>query len=227
MKIYGEGDFPPDTPKAGWGYSDKALFDKALSEFTSAAKPFFATILTLSNHGPYKLPTDAPLEIQNSPGDMRTKLIRYVDSSTGEFFKAVKRDFPNTVFVFIADHGIFIGEGLMSQIPPYEVVRRVGRIPLIIHIPGQPASTKVTIDHLASNADLAPTLLALFGWEKTPQQFMGQNIFARQGPVYIDWMNKLLSVTPHQVIKVPDAEENALSAVLQLNLLAPATVTGH
>ncbi len=219
--IVGGNDFPKMTPHAGWGVSDKALFDKAVDDLKQSKSPFFATVLTLSNHAPYKLPSDAPSEIKNSKFDVKRQQIQYVDWSTGYFFDRLKKEIPNTIFIMVADHGVFWDEGLMSQIPSYQTLSQVARIPFIIHVPGQSKSIK--IDELASNVDLAPTLLSLLGWNNTYQQFVGQNIFSRTGPVYLDWMSKLLEINgpDKEITKIPDQDEEGLAALLQLNLLAP------
>ncbi len=230
-----ENMMPKGGPKAGWGYSDSALFQYAAGELERAKKPFFATVLTLTNHPPLKVPEDAPaglvredLPISGVPLE-RSKMMQYVDWSTGEFYDQVRAKLPHTLFLFIADHGVFWGdEGYFNQIPDYAQLRRIARIPFLLLVPGVPENLKGReVANLASNNDLPPTLLSLLGWNDEAQQFMGEDAFSRQGPVYIDWFNKFLSVSKQgeafKVEKVADDVEDLVGIAGRYNLLAPAS----
>lgn len=224
-----ENQMPKGGAKAGWGYSDAYLFQHVRTRLADAKKPFFAVVLTLSNHPPMKIPADAPPGLIRDGAHERVKMLQYVDWSTGEFYGAIKRQFPRTLFVLVADHGQIWGdEGMFNQIPTYEQLRLIGRIPfyLVPLHPDLPETLKGrTVDALASNVDVPPTLLSLLGWDEIPQQFMGMDAFARQGPVYLDWLQKLLRIEraggAWKVERTDPSQEELIGAVGRYNLLAP------
>jgi len=91
-----------------WGAHDHVVFERVLKDIEQYPKPFFTTILTLSNHEPFEIPT---VPIFKNDDDPKTLLIKnsaaYTDQSIGDFIsEASKRDwFDNTIFIFTADHG--------------------------------------------------------------------------------------------------------------------------
>jgi phosphoglycerol transferase MdoB-like AlkP superfamily enzyme len=227
--IYGEQDFPKETPKGGWGYSDHALFDFTVAHLSAEIAPFYAVVLTLTNHIPQKMPSDVPPRLLRQDMPLRYQMLQYVDWSTGEFYKALEKQFPHTIFVFLADHGIFWNEAPSMNKPDFDLLRKVARIPFLIVAPGMPKEIRgKKIDTIASNVDLMPTLFSLLGWENRPQQFMGQNMFTREGPVFIDWQQTLLKIEKKEgkncceVRVMPPEMEMILGGLIRFNLLAPA-----
>lgn len=156
------------THETIWGVADEDLYNLALRELDARAKlgrKFFAHIMTTSNHRPYTYPAGR-VSIPSHSG--RNGAVQYTDWAIGEFMrKARKRPwFQNTVFVFVADHTSH-GRGRID-LPPENY-----RIPLLIYSPG--FIDHRTVDDVASQIDIAPTLLALLnmGYDS---HFYGQNI---------------------------------------------------
>ena len=154
-----------------WGVSDEDLFDAALEHFDAKArsgKPFFAQIMTTSNHKPFTFRAGLPGIPEKGGG--REAGVRYADYALDYFLKqASRRDwFPQTVFVIVADHGARVYGTSQIPIRSYE-------IPCLIWGPGivKPA----VVDELASQIDLAPTVLGMLG---LPYQapFFGRDILA-------------------------------------------------
>ena len=59
-RVIDQADFPIKTFSTIWGVCDGDLFDNSLRVFDSLSanhKPFFATVLTVSNHSPFTFPT--------------------------------------------------------------------------------------------------------------------------------------------------------------------------
>lgn len=83
------------------------MFRRAIKEINSydKTKPFFVTLLTTSNHGPYIFPEDIGLKYKSKT--VKNKIIEYVDWAIGDFMQKASKEewFKNTLFVFIADHG--------------------------------------------------------------------------------------------------------------------------
>ena len=95
----------------------------------------------------------------------------YTDYVIGQFIEnnKTKTWFNNTIFVFIADHGIYEFDGI------YEDPRNA-HIPFIIYSPRIIEKPKI-ITHITSQVDVLPTLLHLIGY---PYSFdlMGSNILS-------------------------------------------------
>ena len=151
-----------------WGVCDEDMFNKALKIFDENAKsgkPFFAQIMSVSNHRPFTYP-DGKIDI---PSDSKSRNggVKYTDYAVGKFIdEAKKREwFDNTIFVIIADH-CASSQGKTSI--PLEKYH----IPAIIYAPNFIEPQKV--DKVVSQIDIMPTLLGLlnFSYES---KFYGQN----------------------------------------------------
>jgi N-acetylglucosamine-6-sulfatase len=96
---------------------------------------------------------------------------RGVEKLVDEFKR--KGELAETVFVFTSDNGFFIGEHrlLNGKGLPYEEAIRV---PFAIRVPkkylGQAGVAEPSVDHLAANIDIAPTLLRLADGEPCTAQ---------------------------------------------------------
>lgn len=141
-----------------WGISDHILFDNslpALKKLSGAGKPFFATLLTVSNHSPFNIPDPYPQGFNPRYTEKREIAIEYADWSIARWFESVAKEpwFDNTIFVFVSDHG-------MNVFPNYEVNLNYNRIQMFFYAPkilgpGRDESG------LALQVDLFPTLMGL------------------------------------------------------------------
>jgi phosphoglycerol transferase MdoB-like AlkP superfamily enzyme len=139
-----------------WGVADEDLFKLAVSELDkrwAAHKPFFAHIMTVSNHRPFAYPAG---RIDIPPGT-REGAVKYTDFAIGQFIDRARSRpwFAHTVFAIVADH-THKGRG-RTELPPDNY-----HIPLIVYSPGEVRPGRV--DTLASQIDVAPTLLGLLGF---------------------------------------------------------------
>ncbi|MSQ59238.1 MAG: LTA synthase family protein [Betaproteobacteria bacterium] len=146
------------------GIADEDLFSKAMELFDEdarAGKPFFAHIMTTSNHRPYTYP-GGRIDIPSKSG--RDGAVKYADWAIGDFLKRAQSKpwFSNTVFVIVADHQAS-GAG-KTDLP----VARY-RIPLMLHAPK--IFPPRTVDRLTAQIDVAPTLLGLLNWSYTTKFF--------------------------------------------------------
>ena len=167
-------------PRVGWGPSDEDLFDYLLEVLDRAQRPFFAEVLTLSNHHPwnhaYGIPRPTDLDTSGEATIYRDYLhgIHYTDHAVGRFFRMARTRpwFSRTIFVLTGDHGMrlrpraFSGEGHL----PARDVDLTYRVPLIIYSPGNITPRRLKM--VASQIDVAPTLLELLG-VRTANAFMG------------------------------------------------------
>src|SRR5205085_3479031 len=79
-----EKHFARPTFKTIWGVCDEDLFTRAVEEFRELAKgpqPFFATVLSVSNHKPYTYPKG---KIPEDPSEQRREnAVKYSDYALG------------------------------------------------------------------------------------------------------------------------------------------------
>ena len=152
-----------------WGMSDEDLYRqamKAADESWAAGRPFLQQIMTTSNHRPYTYP-EGRIDIPSGSG--RSGAVRYTDWAIGEFLAKARQKpwFKDTLFVIVADH-------CASSAGKVDLPVKKYHIPLFIYAPEHIKPTKV--DKLASQIDLAPTLLAMLNMDYD-SVFFGKNIF--------------------------------------------------
>lgn len=121
--------------------------------------------MTTSNHRPFTYP-EGRIDIPSGKG--RDGAVKYTDWAIGRFIDEASRKpwFGQTLFVFVADHTSH-GRG-RSDLPPENY-----RIPMVIYAPGVVPARHV--DSVASQIDVAPTVLGLLNLPYT-SRFFGQDI---------------------------------------------------
>lgn len=155
-----------------WGVADEDLYMLALRELdqrAAAGTPFFAHIMTTSNHRPFTYPSN---RIDTPSGSSRSGAVKYTDWAIGQFVERARNKpwFANTVFAFIADH-TSRGRG-RTNLPPENY-----RIPLIIYAPGFVQPQRV--DTVSSQIDVGPTLFSLLDFSYTSTLF-GRDILGAE-----------------------------------------------
>ena len=151
-----------------WGIADEDLYTKALETFDAnyaAGKPFFAHLMTTSNHRPYTYP-EGRIDIPSKSG--RDGAVKYADWALGDFLAraASKPWFNNTVFVIVADHQASAAGKTDLPLARY-------RIPLLIYAPKLFPPTRN--ERLIAQIDIPPTLLGLLNWSYT-SKFIGHDV---------------------------------------------------
>ncbi len=147
-----------------WGVADEDLYTMALRRFdadAAAGKPFFAHVMTTSNHRPYTFPAGrGPW-----PQGKRESAVAYTDWAIGDFLRRASAHawFKHTLFVITADH--CASSAGIAALPAFRY-----RIPLWIYAPGgQVAPGRV--DRMTSQIDIPPTVLGLLGMDYYSQFF--------------------------------------------------------
>ena len=158
-----------------WGVADEALFSNSLVELdrvSAQGKPFFAHIMTTSNHRPYSYP-DGRIDIP-SPGG-RAGAVKYTDYAIGKFIAEAKSKpwFDDTLFVILADHCASVAGKSKLPVEKYH-------IPLIFYAPALLQSGHYR--PIVSQADLPPTLLGILG-KQGGENFFGRSFFAQGLPL--------------------------------------------
>ena len=152
-----------------WGTCDEDSFNATLRYLDSQAasgNPFFAHVMTISNHRPYTYP-DGRIEIDGNPMT-RAGAVKYTDYAIGKFISdaSTKEWFANTVFVIVADHCASSAGKTSIPLDGYH-------IPAIIYSPGFIAPQR--IDKVCSQIDIMPTLFSMMGFSYD-SDFNGSNV---------------------------------------------------
>ncbi len=193
--------------KGNWGFHDEVVMRKAHETFLGMRdQKFFGVILTLSYHEPFDVPAGRTNLLP--PDNITNKMInacRYADWSLGEFFRLARSApyFKKTIFVLIPDNASRFHSGHILDVAGY-------RIPCLIYAPGiiPPGRIKT----VASQADIAPTVLALLGGEYQ-HGFLGRNMLAAkpgEGFAMIREYDRLGAVRGRRAIVLMPGQKTAL-----------------
>lgn len=145
-------DFPAEADHCKWGVHDGPVMDRAFTEIerlTRAGKPWYMTLLTLSSHEPFVVPTKTlPSEIDNA--------YAYTDRSLGHLIEKLK-DSPawdNLLIVVMADHGLNL---------PDDSRRREDYCHIPVVLAGGAVKEPAVIDAPTSQTDVVATILGQMG----------------------------------------------------------------
>ncbi|MGL4292174.1 MAG: LTA synthase family protein [Bacteroidales bacterium] len=151
--IYSEENYPEEKIVNSFGVPDDYLFEYALPVINRQAEkkqPFFATLLTISNHPPYIIPE----WFEGKSQEKEDLIVEYADHCLKQFMQQAARQswFENTLFVFLGDHGKMVGN------PETQMPDSYNHIPLMIYYPGiSPEENHKP----GGQIDIAPTLLGM------------------------------------------------------------------
>jgi phosphoglycerol transferase MdoB-like AlkP superfamily enzyme/membrane-associated PAP2 superfamily phosphatase len=156
-RVVEQKDMPAGAFIGTWGASDGDLLDIAHRHFSQqpADKAFFGLVFTSSNHAPFEFP-DAPIELYEQPRSTVNNAVKYADHALGRFFDQARQSayWDNTLFLVVADHNSRVYGPSVIPIERF-------------HIPGLilggAVKTPERITTVASQIDLAPTLISLMG----------------------------------------------------------------
>lgn len=165
-RILSQKDYPAREIKSTLGVPDHIMFDRAIQELNAQQQPFFACLLTASNHNPYILPEGITLKTQSH--DLHTQMVEYADWAIGRFLRQAKKCawFKHTVFVLVADHGAY-GE------TDYDMSLSYHHVPLIFYAPGRISAQ--SRPELAQQIDIGPTIIGML-WPHEPNLTMGLDL---------------------------------------------------
>ena len=154
-----------------WGTCDEDAYRVALRHLDADyadGTPFFAHLMTISNHRPYTYP-EGRITYEGEPAS-RAAAVKYTDWALGDFLaKAAQKPwFSQTVFVILADHCASSAGRTSLPIEKYH-------IPALIYAPGFIEPQRVS--KICSQIDLIPTLLSLLNWSYD-SEFYGSDILA-------------------------------------------------
>ena len=170
------------------GLKDKPFFEESIPKLKSLKQPFYAHLISLTNHYPFILDEkDATLE-KGTTGDKTVdgyfQTARYLDEALEDFFKELKKSglYDDSVIVIYGDHnGISenhnraMKEVLGKEITPYQNAMNQ-RVPLMIRVPGKKGGVNHTY---GGEMDVMPTLLHLQGIDSKKYINFGTDLFSK------------------------------------------------
>lgn len=156
QRVVDRSDMSP-VFEGSWGASDEDLFNTSLERLKALhkeGKPFFSLIFSSSNHEPFHFP-DGRITLHDAEKQTVNNAVKYADFALGKFIsEAKKQDYwKDTVFLIVADHDTRVYGSSLVPIKKF-------------HIPGLILGADIApkrISTIASQIDLAPTLLSLIG----------------------------------------------------------------
>lgn len=180
--------FAPEDQNSKWGAHDGVVFKRFKKQLGQLKQPFFATMLTLSNHEPFEIPESPRFPGTDLPNRFRSTAF-YTDKSLGAFIRAARKEpwFKETLFVIVADHG----HRLPKEKYAISEAKRF-HIPLVLFGDViKPEFRGKQMSVFGSQTDIAKTVLGQLGLDGSRFTF-SQDLFATHtdsGYAFFDWDN--------------------------------------
>lgn len=185
-QLFDQSDFPPNIEPVGSGPSlgkpDGALLDlmrARIQVLQASGKPFFLATLTLGTHHPFTVPVSTPvIRVLQADPDGYLAALRYLDGELERFFSELLQAglLKNTVVLILGDHGRH------EVVGQTEVEKQAGHFlaPLFLWVDQSLRTPKTyrprTVATVASQVDLAPTLLGMNGLTPRVAPFLGRDL---------------------------------------------------
>jgi hypothetical protein len=162
------------------GQVDREVFRRAAARIRrlGQAGPFIATLISASNHHPFRS-LEPALDVAGQE-DVQQRILnttRYTDDVVREFIESLRGEpwFGRTLFVINSDHGYNLGEhgGLVGA---YSLYRESVWIPFLI-VGAHPRLPAGRHDQIVTLLDIAPTVADLIGLRE-PNPWQGHSLLA-------------------------------------------------
>jgi phosphoglycerol transferase MdoB-like AlkP superfamily enzyme len=170
---FGRDDFPGDqTVASNWGAHDNGVLQWLSTLQNGFQKPFLNTWFSITNHHPFDLPADCPMEIAHSKESAMNKTVMYTDWALGQYFSRVRKSdwAENTIFAITGDHCFYFEDDPdRGDVQNYHV-------PLILLGPGISPGID---DRVGSHISILPTLIELLQL-KTSYAGVGVSLLSKE-----------------------------------------------
>ena len=181
-ELIDEGDFPPEAPRMGLGLTDGALFERLVEQIRglrATGGPWLLTALTTGTHHPFEVPDAHPdVKALRAQWDRYLPALRYTDLAVEQFFTTLQQEglLRDTLVLVLGDHGRHesIDAGQLAQHAAGHFLS-----PLAIWVDPSlrgEAYRPRAVPGLASQVDLAPTILGLAGLTPRVSSFAGLDL---------------------------------------------------
>ncbi|MDD3732235.1 MAG: sulfatase-like hydrolase/transferase [candidate division Zixibacteria bacterium] len=156
MYYYSIYDYDQSHKLSHLGVPDHIMYDSAYAKLRRLeGRPFLATLLTTSNHGPWRVPDVSFERIPDTAYEAeRQNAFKYADWALGQFINKIENDpyYYNTLLVITGDHGFFYNPTSDLDLSFFEV-------PLLIHRVGWGKEHAQRNDRLGSHLDIVATIM--------------------------------------------------------------------
>jgi hypothetical protein len=213
-------DFAPSLASTNWGYSDRALAETLVKTLDRMPEPFAAMGVTVSNHHPFQVPSDAKTHL-DLPSTWpkrgyeplgfggfevgehtlpRIHTVHYSDEALGYFIELARRKpwFANTIFVIAGDHGTPTKPLDRDIRNTHDFLDLRHRVAMIIF---SPLLKPRVVTQPVSHVDLLPTLLGLVG-EKRARAGLGIDLL---DPADADDHRMVITYSDTRAVRITDA----------------------
>lgn len=223
QQIFDENGFPSNAKQFGLGKTDGDLFDMVHSRMAvlqNSGKPFFIFAITSSTHHPYSIPLSHP-EVQalQKQTDAYLAALHYFDLELERFFTEMRKDglFKDTIVLILGDHGRHeeMGKSILEQRASHFMS------PLFIWMDHSLRTSETyrprTIRTVASQVDLAPTILALT--KQTPRivPFLGRDLSCLLVTDCLQDNFSFLSSVRHLLVGIADRRDSCFIRLEAMN----------
>jgi len=195
-----------------YGLKDKPFFEESTPLLKSMKQPFYAHLITLTNHHPYLIDKEEatidPAETGDPSVDRYFQTARYLDESLKEFFADLKKNglYDNSVIMLYGDHyGISDNhKRAMSEVLGKDEITdfdqaQLQRVPLLIKVPG--VKGKGTVHKYSGQMDVVPTLLHLQGIKAKDYIEFGTDLFSKDHKDYVPMRNGNFYTAKYSYVK--------------------------
>ena len=164
QQVMAQKDYPSGKVLSNLGVPDDYMFERGVelfNELAASGKPFFATMLTASNHSPIRIPD----YYTPTPGDLKEQVLEYSDWALSRFFAMAKQQswYDSTIFILLGDHGGVFGPQL------YDISLSYNHIPLMIVSPA--FEEPKVFSQPTGQIDVFPTVMGLLNQSYTNNTF--------------------------------------------------------
>lgn len=154
-RVISQADYPVSEVKTTLGVPDDYMFRFSMDVFDEMAgngRPFFAAMMTASDHGPFYIPDY--FEARNE--EQKYQITEYADWSLRRLIEMASEKpwFDNTLFVFVADHGAALDTD-------YSIPLSYFHSPLVFYMSRHLQA--VERECVASQMDVFPTVMGILG----------------------------------------------------------------
>lgn len=181
-----------------YGLEDKPFFKETIPYLQSIPQPFYAKLITLSNHFPYPIDEEdqsiEPAETGDETVDGYFQTARYLDEALKQFFEDLKLTGldKNTMVVMYGDHyGISenrkkpMSKVMNREINDFEQAQ-LQRVPLFIYAPSLKGFVNETY---SGEVDVRPTVLNLLGIDTSHQVAFGTDLLSKERDQIVAFRN--------------------------------------
>lgn len=193
---YYDQSFYGDDDHIAFGSSDEVLYAKTVPELVkmdAEDDPFYAMVISMSAHHPYKMPESKfkmtlPKRYEGTLVGDYILAQNYADYAMGQFLDELKSSglWDDSVIVFYGDHqGVSLysldgnEKSLMEEMVGHEYgYTDMFNVPFIVHAPGIDQPTVYT--QTGGQIDILPTVANLLGISMKDQLHFGEDLMNQQ-----------------------------------------------